>query len=43
MGYDPSELMFMGDDDGSGMMMRGHHPQDRQPKGAAGLFNKMFK
>ena len=26
MGYDPSELMFMGDDDGSGMMMRGHHP-----------------
>ena len=40
-GYDPTD-MFLGDDEGNMFMGRSHHP-DRQPKGGAGLFNKLFK
>jgi hypothetical protein len=44
--YDPSDLMFLGDEDGVNNMqqfMRSQNPHERHPKGAGAFFNRMFK
>ena len=44
--FDPSDVMFLGDEDGVNsisQMVRSQNPHERQPKGSSGLFNRIFK
>ena len=44
--FDPSDVMFLGDEDGVNsisQMVRSQNPHERQPKGGSGLFNRIFK
>ena len=41
--FDPSDIMFLGDENGVSQMVRSQNPNERQPKGGSGLFNRIFK